>query len=158
MGNNLKIIVQEMIESGYTEQEIAIEIKKYQTQTQLVKERFLKSKTRSNEEAPRPIDKNKLLQKIADSKILIFILELVLPIILTSLFYLLVDSKDLYGYDVEDEYIITLVSFLFFFILFIEWLRRKKDTTNRPTYFKYVYIIVMFFVFIFSVWYINQFE
>ncbi|WP_282073200.1 hypothetical protein [Polaribacter atrinae] len=108
--------------------------------------------------ASRFVNYENSLKKVVNSQLLPYALELILPVIFTSLFYILVDSKDLYDYDVEAEYIITLVGTLFFFTLFIEWLRRKKDKTDRPIFFQYLYIIVMFFAFIFSVWYLNQFE
>jgi hypothetical protein len=99
---------------------------------------------------------NKLIQpnKIINSGLTPYLLELVFPIVLTSLFYSLIDSKDIS----EKDSIFGLIGFLFFFVLVLEWFRRKKDRITKVVYFKYLYVVVMLFIFILGVWYINQFN
>ena len=94
------------------------------------------------------------IKKLIDSPLLPYVLELVLPTILTSLFYILIDSRDFY----EGETIIGFIGFLFFFIVVMEWVRRAKDKKTRTTNFKFLYVGLMLLVFILGVWYINQFE
>lgn len=93
------------------------------------------------------------LNKFTNSSVSTYILELVFPIILTSLFYLLLETKRM---SVDRDTIAGLVSFLFFFILVLEWIRRKKDKTERAYYFKYLYIGLMLLVFVLGVWYANE--
>ena len=78
-----------------------------------------------------------------NSKSSTYTLELIFPIILTSLFYMLVETKRM---SVDRDTISGLVSFLFFFILVLEWIRRKKDKTERVYYFKYLYIGLMILI------------
>lgn len=209
MSYNLKNIVQEMIDKGYSENEIAIEIKKYQNQRKSVIEENKTTPKKSDKKdivskilafivvgvsvwhlimlicvgiselINKPLDDHNIvitmlivalisiypsckaysytsyentLKKIVNSKLSTYVLELVFPIILTSLFYLLIESKDIS----EGDAIAGLVSFLFFFILVLEWIRRKKDKTERAYYFKYLYIGLMLLVFVLGVWYANE--
>ena len=146
MDNNLKHTVQEMIDKGYTENEIAIAINKHQNQQELIidKKRIKKKK----------IYKKDIISKILNSNIFFYALELVFPFILTTLFYAFVDNKEIYDGDL----IAGLVSFVFFFVLILEWIRRKKDKTNRALYYKYIYIGLMLIVFILGVWFVNEFN
>jgi len=92
-----------------------------------------------------------MLNKILNSKYLPYLGELVLPTILSTLFVLLVDAK---GVDYDDEIEFTFCSLLFFIVL-VEWFRRRKYKNHSPYLVRYLYVPIMVLVFILGIWYIN---
>ena len=92
--------------------------------------------------------------RLINSTIFLNLLELVLPSIFTVLFVILMDRKE---FDGQKELIRFLFIFLMFFVVLLEWLRRIKDKTERPYYFKFLYIAALLLVFIFGILYINLF-
>lgn len=145
MSKNLKHLVQQMIDDGSTEEEIALEIKKHSANYLTKKDNLA-------------LSKNKTFEKILKSKSFSYLIELILPIILSVLFNSYFEIKH-YNSDIDidnDELITFSFSFLFFLALILEWLRRKRDKENRPKYFKYLYIPIMLLTFIFGIWYINE--
>ena len=100
----------------------------------------------------------KILNKIINSKRLIYLLELVLPTILLILFTVYVDNKKYnskFDLDYSDTDLITIsFGILFYFIVVLEWYRRFKTKDN--TIKKYFYITVIFIVFIFGIWFVNS--
>lgn len=94
-----------------------------------------------------------LLKKILNSNILIFILELILPTILSVLFVTFVENR-----DVDDNDMINILfCLIFFLILLVEWLRRFKTNIHHTTLFKnYYYIGIMFIVFVLGMLYVNS--
>lgn len=193
MDKSLKNIVQDMIDKGYTEEEIAVEIKR-KTKTPLeLKDKITKvivffitgffaffvlslitlglielglfkkkeiivgilifiSVILGYRFSVRR-NYNNTFKKFIEGKYLVYLLELIFPTILTVLFYILVETKRM---SVDRDMVAGFVSFLFFFILILEWIRRKKDKTERAYYFKYLYIGLMLLVFVLGVWYANE--
>lgn len=94
----------------------------------------------------------KFLNKLINSKFSTYILELVLPVIFTLLFYIQMEAKDIYEKDV----VAGSFSFLFFFVVVLEWIRRKKDKSDRPYYFRFLYIGLMLIIFVLGIGYANQ--
>lgn len=92
-----------------------------------------------------------MLKKILNSKYLPYLAELVLPIILSSLFVMFIDSRAVR----DKEEISFAVSSLFFFVTLAEWYRRFKDNGNK-NYLKYAYIVLMILIFILGVWYVGE--
>lgn len=84
-------------------------------------------------------------------KILPYLGELVLPTILSSLFVLFVDTK---GVDYDEEIEFTFCSLLFFIVL-VEWFRRRKYKNDSPYLVRYLYVPIMVLAFILGIWYIN---
>jgi undecaprenyl pyrophosphate phosphatase UppP len=100
----------------------------------------------------------KLLNKIINSKALTYLLELVLPTILSILLTVYMDNKyDNSRLDISDTDLITIpFIILFYFIVVIEWYRRFKTKDSKYTFEKYLYIGVVLFVFMLGIWYINS--
>lgn len=99
----------------------------------------------------------KLVQNIkylnSCKKIIPYLGELVLPTILSSLFVLFVDTKDV-GYD-EEVLNFTFCSLLFFIVL-VEWFRRSKYKNDNPYLIRYLYVPILVIAFVLGIWYVNM--
>ena len=111
-----------------------------------------------------------MIKKTLNSKTLTYLIELVLPTILSVLTYFLVDAKAnnismivpnstrhrVRNYYLDEEGIIGAFIILYFFIVIIEWFRRYKlKENNNNAFTNYIYIGVLLFIFLLSVFYIN---
>lgn len=101
--------------------------------------------------------RDKLIQ-IINSKRFNYLSELILPTILSILFYVYFKTK-YYDSNIEivnDDLITFSFILLFFLPIILEWIRRNRKKEDKSSYYKYIYIILMLFTFILSIWYVNE--
>ncbi len=91
------------------------------------------------------------IRNIINLGILPYLMELILPSILSYLFFLFSDQKD---YEISVELTITF-SIIFFGLVILEWLRRYRDK-NINNFLKYLYVIIMLMVFVLGLWYVTE--
>lgn len=91
------------------------------------------------------------IRNIINLGILSYLVELILPSILTYLLFLFLDEKDSY---ILEEVTISF-SIIFFLLVVLEWLRRYRDK-KASNFLKYVYVFIMLMVFVFGLWYVTE--
>ncbi|WP_430467980.1 hypothetical protein [Winogradskyella ouciana] len=97
-----------------------------------------------------------MLNKILNSKYLPYLGELILPTILSSLFAFFVYSVEIDSYDYYGDEIIFAFSSLLFFIVLVEWFRRRKYKNESPYLIRYLYVPILVIAFLLGIWYVNM--
>lgn len=111
----------------------------------------------------RWIIKNKLFNRVKLS----YVLELMIPIFLSLLYFIFIDSTNYskktiflenrkrYYYTEYADIIWLIFSLSFFLITIAEWRRRCKTQKTEHFLIKYIYILIMLLIFLLGIWFIN---
>jgi|SRR5690554_4495848 len=97
-----------------------------------------------------------MLNKILNSKYLPYLGELILPTILSYLFAFFVYSSEFDSYDYYGDEIIFAFSSLLFFIVLVEWFRRRKYKNDSLYLIRYLYVPILVVAFVLGIWYVNM--
>lgn len=82
-----------------------------------------------------------------------FLLNLILPTILTFVFSAYLDDSHFRN----DDLILILVSSLLYLLSFFEFIRANK-TKEQPYFHKYIYFVSMILILLLGIWFSKEFE